>query len=41
MHTWHDRFLPQWQCRIEAMSGRFILALGGIALLIPFFFLPR
>jgi hypothetical protein len=23
------------------MSGRFILALAGIALLIPFFFLPR
>jgi hypothetical protein len=41
MHIWHDRFLPQWQCRIEAMSGRFILALAGIALLIPFFFLPR
>ena len=26
---------------ILAMSGRFILALAGIALLIPFFFLPR
>ena len=25
---------------IMAMSGRFILALAGIALLIPFFFLP-
>lgn len=25
----------------SAMSGRFILALAGIALLTPFFFLPR
>lgn len=25
---------------MEGMSGRFILALAGIALLVPFFFLP-
>lgn len=26
---------------MKGMSGRFILALAGLALLVPFFFLPR